>query len=247
MNIIQEYLKRYKKCIIAISGLAGTGKSIVARLLNDALQKNNLSFKLINVDQYTVPDRKIETKITDDITINDSENVEMFDWKRINKDISDNSSSGVIIYGGMIPNEKMNKGNKIDVHIYIKIAKQNLINRRKKYLEKKNVKYEEEKEKLIINKLIYPRYIKYTEKEGANINKFVNANNFLSENDELDVEKMTDELFTFLMDFINKKVQPKTQPNENKKYKKKINTPNDDDDDDVVHLTTVKFNRSQKY
>jgi len=197
MNIIQAYLKKYNKCIIAISGLCGSGKSNIAKQLALDLERNKVPFKLINLEEYRYNEKEIKATISEGNVVNDTENLGMYDWGKFNNDIEQFMGNGVIIYGEMLPESKL----KIqpDIHLHVKQVKQNLLANRKKYVEKHNQTFDEEKELQIMNKIIYPRYMKYLEEESKKINKFLNAN-------KKNEEELINEAFGYIMNFVQEKL-----------------------------------------
>jgi len=196
MNIVQAYIKKYNKFFIVITGLHGSGKSYIAKQLAISFKANNVSIKLLNLEDFRFEDKKIPTKkIGRDININDSGDLTLFDWTELNSIINKYINDGVILYGEIIPSVQL--VNKPDVTMHVKISKQGLVENRKKYIEKYDKEFNEEEELKIINKIVYPRYLKYLEEE--NINKYLNANK--SEKD-----KLCDEAFDYIMNFVQHKL-----------------------------------------
>ncbi|ATZ80327.1 hypothetical protein BMW23_0269 [Bodo saltans virus] len=197
MNISEEYIFKNKKLIILISGLSGTNRSKLAREI-----ARDFKLKIIELDDYCKSDYNEFVSITDDIKIKDWDNVNAYDWDKFNDDMKNQTEC--VTFGNNFPDFKINF--KPDFHIHIKLAKENLIEKRKEYIKKHDDECKELLEYVdneifdtIINKSVYKYYIEYREK--STINKYLNA-------DKNTLDEMYEQVFEYIIHnmrtFLNK-------------------------------------------
>lgn len=193
MNIIEAYLMFNKKLIIILSGLSGSGKTSIAKLI-----ERDFKLLLINIEHFVNKSYNQTEILPNGKKIINWDNVDSYDWDKINNMVVENQSKGVILCGPFFPTNKLNFI--CDFHIQIKIQKQILIENRIKYL-KKNEIIEDDKNKIveddvqtIVNKITYPLFLKYSEE--SKIDKYINSK-------DLTQDQMYDQIADFLFFRIN--------------------------------------------
>ena len=202
-NIIDAFLKYNKQMIILVSGLSGTNKSKISQNLSKELNMNYLNTRdFIDKDKY------------EEVELPNKEKVKIwkeYQWDNIIKEIDKNKEKGVIISGEYFPKDKLSDI-KVDLHLHIKLTKQNIINKRLEYIHSQNEEnkkkfYSDDTESLIINQIIYPEYLESFQK--SQINKFINANEYneLKENEynEKVTDRLFDEIIKHIVEFLKNK------------------------------------------
>lgn len=194
MNIIDKY-KESGQLIIAIAGPVGTGKSAVAKHLCQLFK-----LKCLKLDEFPNKDFKEKITLKNGKELTNIDSIDYYDWKEFNNKVEEMKTEGVIIYGIGFPRDKITF--KIDMYIFLKISKQNLLMARAEYAKAHPDRFKgleefigSEEEKLILNKMTLPSYYKII--ETSDINKFVNLN---------EVTKM-DEILKSIQKYIYKYVQ----------------------------------------
>jgi hypothetical protein len=193
-NIIDAYLKYNKQLIIIISGLSGTNKSKISQTLT-----SDLKLKYVNIKQFILQDKFKEVELSNQKKVKVWYN---YDWDKIKKTINENKKKGILICGDFFPIEELNNI-KIDMHFHIKLGKQNIIKKRLEYIKDLTDKekfYDDETETLIINQIIYPYYLDIIQK--SHINKFINVNDIIELSDTQYINKVSDTIFEFIINFI---------------------------------------------
>ena len=195
-NIIDAFLKYNKQMVIFVSGLSGTNKSKITQNLSKELNVKYLNTRdFINKDKF------------EEIDLPNGKKVKIwkeYKWDEVKEAIDKDKSEGIIVSSEYFPKDKL--GNlKIDLHLHIKLAKQNLINNRLKYIhsqdeESKKQFYDDDTETLIINQIIFPEYLEILQK--SHINKFINANEYYELDQEQYNEKLTDRIFDEIVKHI---------------------------------------------
>ena len=193
MNIVQAFTKFNKGSVILISGLSGSGKCKLASFL-----ANLLEHKLVKLEEYYKPNIVYDkeenyVELKNNIKVLNWDNIyESVNWDSLNDFIDQNKQNGIVICGMGFPKDKIKQK---DFHIHIKINKQNLIERRAKYLEThpEENKMNDETQKLLLNDVTFPLYLKV--RDDSQIDKFINAN-------ELSEDEIKDEAFKYLMNVI---------------------------------------------
>lgn len=213
MNIVDAYLKYNGQYIILVSGFSGSGKTNIAQFIAKIFK-----FKLMKLENYEygkdVYDKADNyVKLNNDVEYLDWDNIhKSVDWSRLNKDISEiKSKSGIVLSGFGFPISKIEF--KPDLHLHIKISKQTLGEKRKKYFAEhpedpfnKLNKKVESTITLALNTVSYPHYMEIIKE--SKIDKFINAN-------ELDETQIKDEIFSYLMHHTNKFLDSHFKSNSN--------------------------------
>lgn len=190
MNIVDAYLEIKKQCIIFISGVPGSGTQNLAKNL-----ANDFKFSTISYQNYILENDNEIITLKDGSKFINIESFNSIDWKNMTKDIENKKTHGVIVVAPLFPASKL--GNlEPDIHINVKLSKQNLLTRRykkfKKYLEKDYKNLSKEDLTFIFNKYIYPPYLE--ELKNEIINKIINGNNFINETDEQETTNTSSDL-----------------------------------------------------
>lgn len=102
MNILEFYIKKYKQFIFLIIGLPSTGKSLVAKEFNIDLQ-----IPLININNYIKANNHIDT-IIDNVTFKLYDHENNYDWDKLNENVYEQKTNGIILYGNYIDIDKIN-------------------------------------------------------------------------------------------------------------------------------------------
>jgi len=169
-NIIDAYLKYNNMYVIIISGLSGSNKSKIAQNL-----AKDLKFNYINTRDYIDMDKMDEIELPNGTKISQ---YNTYKWDEIIKEINKVKEKGVIVCGEYFPKDDL-KDLYVDIHIHIKLSKQNIIKKRLEYIEslsdEEKKKYKDnDTETLNINMNVYPYYLDMISK--SHINKFINMN-----------------------------------------------------------------------
>ena len=190
MNIFEFYLKKYKQFIILIIGLPCSNKSFIAKEL-----EIDLMIPRININHYLIPDKFTEKEINGH-KFKIYDNVENYDWEKLNKDVNSKKESGVILYGNFIDLKSLEFD--IDFTFYYsigeKICKEVLI-------EKKLLTFENNDDALDI-------YIKYLFSEYENLKKNIVVNKYFNFKQD-NLQEIYDKTFNQLLCFINDKLKKK--------------------------------------
>lgn len=193
MKIDEAYKKFNKQLIILISGLSGSGKNKIASFI-----ERDFKIEHLNIDDYCKNNYSNYIEILEGVKINDWDHIDSYDWDKINEKITELKSDGIIVSGPYFPINKLT--NKQDFHINIKISKQKLIENRHNFIKENPdkcadlVQYLDTPIELaIINKMVYPHYLEYTEK--SKIDKYMNAN-------ELSIDEIYDNTYDYLISKI---------------------------------------------
>lgn len=200
MNIVEAYIKFRGQLVILISGVSGTGISHLAKNISKDLNIMSISYATFCQKNY---DNKVMLPNGKEVINWDSDDV--IDWDKFNETIEKNKKNGVVAYSQAFPTKKLNKNLNVDAHIHIKLNKQNLFARRKKYIEEHEDECGElyqEDESLIFNRLTFPYYLQSV--QNSEITKFINANE-VAQNSEHDYDEyLANEAFDYLMFIIKK-------------------------------------------
>lgn len=195
MNIIEAYIKKYNQLIILISGLSGSGKTILARNISR-------DFKISFFDEadYCNTEYNKKIKIGDQEFINwDSDDIYL--WEKINETVRENAKKGLVMCGTAFPLDKI-KFN-VDIHINIKINKNNLFMIREKFIQEKHCANIPEDENIRLK--IFKNYtFTYNEDvlKRSKINKQINANNYVD-----DLEKYNDNIYDIAFNYLIEKIE----------------------------------------
>lgn len=207
MNIIDAYIKFNKQLVIIISGMSGTGKTKLAQNISDLFK-----LELINMNKYCNSDYAETVKILQGVEVVNWDSDDIYDWKAFNDDVNkiltESDKAGIVICGVSFPTDKLLFT--VDFHIQIKLSKQNLYTQRKKYLDEKTDcqeakrKISDELDYTIFNQLTYTYYLDLSNR--STINKYINANDYITLDNNAYDEKLYDDVYEYLINQINKNV-----------------------------------------
>lgn len=191
MNIVEAYIKFNKQLIILVSGINGCGKGEIAQDI-----ASDFEISLIDQFKYYREDYNEETELPNGTKVINWDNDDAVNWDKLNEDVNEKKSKGVIIVGFSFPKDKL--AFKQDFHLHINIAKKVCFEKRKEFLEKHSDRFPKntpEQELLKFNKLTFPYYLESRDKNK--VDKWLNANKF--SNDEL-----YNQAFDYLIAMIQK-------------------------------------------
>jgi hypothetical protein len=198
MNIVEAYIKFKGQLIILVSGLSGSGMTHLAKSISDDFKLKLVSYKDFLKKDY---DKKDSVQINNTVleTVNwDTDDV--IEWDSFMKEINDNKKSGLVAVCPSFPLDKIKDLFVPDVHINIKLSKQNLLKKRLEFNKNKNLS--DEDLTIMFNKFTFPYYLQTTDQSKTKITRFINANDFIDlPQDEYD-EKVYDEAFSYLISSI---------------------------------------------
>ncbi len=229
MNIVQAFIKFNGKLIIIISGLSGSGKTSIAKFI-----ERDFKLKLINIDNHIINDFDKIVTLPNDIKMTNWDDIDSYDWVKINDEVIANQTNGVVICGPYFPTEKLKFD--ADFHIQIKISKQTLIEKRIKYAESNKEKFKDLETNsdinlsvipTIVNQITYPSFLKYSEE--SKIDKYVNSK-------DLTIDQIYDQIADYLFFKINENLQEKNKTSQQIKkhnYYRYDDSENLDDSDDL--------------
>lgn len=195
MNIVEAYIKFKGQMVILISGMSGSGITHLGKNIS-----KDLNLSLISYRDYFKEDYDKKIKLPNDTEIINWDSDDIIDWDNFIQAIKGKSHSGVVAYSQSFPTSKLDEL-VVDFHINIKLSKQNLLSRRKKYAEKHDEEFGSQ-ETMILNNYTYPYYLQSV--SNSKITKFINANEFNNLSDDEYDEKIADESFNYLMNIIKK-------------------------------------------
>jgi adenylate kinase family enzyme len=214
MNIVEAFIKFNKQLIIIITGLSGSGKIELVRNIS-----RDFKLKVISLRDFCKKDYNTKVSLPNGVEVINWDSDDVFDWDLFNKEVEEHKTNGVIVYGNVIPDEKIKFTP--NFHLHVKISKQNLIIRRHEFLNKHKDDEDckesfelinTDTEKLIINQLTYPYYLESMKRQT--INKFLNAN-------ELNNDAIYDEAFDYVIEKIKENVyKGRKDVNKGEEYKK---------------------------
>jgi hypothetical protein len=190
INILEAFIKKYDQFILLIIGLPCTNKSIIAKEF-----KIDLNLPIININDYIKKNAFIKKEI-DGIKYKLYDHSDNYDWDKLDKDVNDQKSKGIILYGTFIDIEKIDF--KINFTFFL-----NMNNTMCKtvLIQKKFLPYKEDdpKIKIYFEKIFNPIYDLL--KTSININKFYNIK------EKTKFNETYDNMFDTLMDLIYKKLK----------------------------------------
>jgi cytidylate kinase len=251
MNVVEAYTQFKGQLIIVISGIAGSNKNKIAKII-----ANSLKLQLIKQIDYYKP--SYDKKITrpDGIEIINLNTDDVIDWDKFNNDVNHMSQKGVILSVSTLPNNMINFT--VDYHIHLAISKQNYAENREKYLTRykddnpqdfSELNTQIDKWKINQNYMYYKNSI-----NNMNIHKFITVNNSNAEGSDIIDNIWNDIIYNHIVPFTEQFVNSpdydkwkKSQNNDKKiklqsivkksldnsnNYKQNMNTnPNDDNMD----------------
>jgi cytidylate kinase len=197
-NIVEKYIQDKEQLIILISGFSGSGKTLLAKNI-----ENDFKLKFLNLNNYYKKDYNEIVDLSHDIKVVDWDNPNAIDWDLFNDDVNKLKKDGLVISGFGFPNDKLKF--KIDYHIYLKISKEKLIKNRHEYLDENkdnplNEIKDTKTELLILNKLSYTHFMKIKDNSTYT---------FKTDTSEQTPEQTYDQIFEYLIGEIDKKVYKK--------------------------------------
>lgn len=221
MNIVDAYIKFKGQLVILISGMSGSGISRLAKMIG-----NDFNIEEVSLDSFIDKNNAKKITLPDGTEIINWDSDDIINWKLFNDTINQKKKKGIVVYGQSFPSDKIDA--EIDMHIHIKLSKQNLMEKRQKFVEKHKDTFPHhhthDQFLYIFNKYTFPYYL--TTVENAKINKFINANNYI--NHESYYQKLYDDSFDFIIDRIQKWID---------KYNESLpNNEESDEDDDEQYL-----------
>jgi hypothetical protein len=205
MNIVEAFKIGNKNLIIFITGISGSGISVLGRELAKILKLD-----IIYAKDYCSPKYNEKIKLENGKTIINWDTENIYDWKEINMDIEKKikkENKGIILVSTIIPKNKI----KITPHFYIcvKLSEENILGRRNKYIDTlkdercKNIEDYKDMEKEIFKTITYPFHMKIY--NSSNITKFINADEHIESDDYY--TKIIDDAFDYLMKEISEEIK----------------------------------------
>lgn len=197
MNIVQAYTKFKGQMIILISGFSGSGKTKLSKFLSKLFE-----FKYVKLNEFRLSENdydKDENYVilkNGDKILNWDNIYASIDWNKFNDYINNNKKNGVVVDGFGFPIKLLKF--ETDFHIHIKINKKNLLEKREQYVKKKKLDRDIELDRMILNQVTFPIYVKLN--EDSKIDKFVNTN-------DVTEEKIKEDVFFYLMQMIKRWLQ----------------------------------------
>ena len=203
-TIIDEYIKQFGQLIIVIIAPSGTNKTEVANSITTYLNGTHIKQSTYLNDKYN----KVEEVGDKKIRIWDDESIL---WTLFNNTINESiqkEKKPLIISGISFNKNRINF--RIDYCIHLSLTKQHLLEKRHEYIEKHKDKPEynellnmdEETEKLIMNKIIYPKYLETIDKEIITINRYIKI-------DDIDLQSIVNTSLESLFKYIERKLYEK--------------------------------------
>lgn len=208
-SIIEAFIEKKGGLIILISGMSGSGKTKLGKELAKLFKCEFLNSSKFCKKDY---DDKISFKFpnsekTYEFLNYDSDDI--IDWNKFNDEVKELKNKGVIISGISFPKNKINFT--ADFSIHIKLNKQNLLKKRKQFLEDHkedcnnfDIINDSNIELYIMNHYTYPYYLNIT--QNTFINKFINANELVEKSNEDYFDSIFDECIDFLIKSIGDKL-----------------------------------------
>ncbi len=195
VNVIEKYIELKKQLIILISGFSGSGKTLLAKNI-----EQDFKLQFLNLNDYLKKDYKEVVDLGHDIKVIDWDNPDAVDWDKFNKKIESIKNKGIVISGFGFPTDKINFNP--DFHIYLKISKDKLIKNRQDYLEEHadnplNDIKDTKSQLLILNNLSYKHYL---------ANKTNSVYTYQLDTSELTPDTTYDNIFDYIIKNIEKRI-----------------------------------------
>jgi len=195
MTVVEAYIKFSSQLVILTSGLPGCNKNKVSKEIASIFKVKYMSLR-----DFLKKDYNKEVVLSNGSKAIDWDNNDAYDWEKFNNTVDKYKSEGIIISGFAFPTNLIKF--KVDAHINIKISKKQYTDSRHKYLQDHKDSNKElfelidtPTESLIINKLIYPHYIEYT--QASTITKYINTH-------DIDYNEVFDQTFDYLIFVVQK-------------------------------------------
>lgn len=227
-NILEVYKEKHGQFVVLISGLALTGR----KKLGHAIERDFL-LKFLDANKFLKEPKEI-VQLSNGVSVTNTESDNAIDWEKLNKEVDDNKSTGVVVVGTAFPKDKITF--KQDYHIHLKMPKQILKTKREEYIKSHpDKKYNLETEMLRINALTYPYYVDVLNR--MNIDKYINVA-------EMKPEDTYNAVYDLIVKFIWENIPPPTRGTSDTKKEVKKDIMKDDDDtlefsDDDAELSTT--------
>ena len=200
MNIVEAYIKYRGQLIILISGMSGSGVLKLARRIEKEFE---LAF--VNYKDFIIPNFSNMSNITVDgkeIKVNNFDTDMAIDWESFISEIKKHQKNGVVVACQSFPSKKLDEGKvNPDMHLHIKLGKQNLLKRRIEYSKKE---LDDATITAMLNKFTIPYEISSSLPENSKITKFINANDFVTKDVDGYNEEIYDMAFEYIIGFINR-------------------------------------------
>jgi uridine kinase len=197
MNIVEAYIKFKGQLIILISGLSGSGKSELAENI-----RRDFKLQIINLETFCDSEFNKTVTLSNNKKIINWDDIESYNWKNFNNKINELKHKGIIAIGSHFIETKLEF--EPDWHLHVKISKDNLITKRKKYInEHRNINKCKDLALIIdsdpntfylMNQITFDYYYIYVAKSKIDI--YLNAN-----------ENTNDQIYDKAADFLIKKIQ----------------------------------------
>lgn len=197
MNILEAYIKSHGQIIILIIGLPCTNKSKLAKELG-----SDLNASVIKIADYLDKTKYVEHE-EDGFKFKLYNHRDNYDWAKLNHDVNEKKSKGVVIYGNDLDIGKIDF--KIDFTFFYSMSKtmcKNIMIERKIVTDKEE---DQARNNVYFDKMFFPMYenLKNELKTVLKINRFVNVK------PDTNFDETCDELFNNLMELIDKDVHKK--------------------------------------
>jgi len=189
MNILEAFIRKYGQLIILILGLPCSNKSEIAKEL-----EIDLKLPILNINDYLIKDKYKEVEY-DKIKFKIYEDSENYDWDRLNENVNELKSTGLILYGNYIDLNKINFNYDFAFFYSMSNSLCQKILTEKNFLKIDNV----ENEKIYFEKIFYPKYNEL--KSIVKFNKFYN----IKENTLFD--ESYDLVFNLLIELIESRLK----------------------------------------
>jgi shikimate kinase len=189
MNILDAYIKKHGQFVILILGMPCSNKSAIAKEL-----VVDLKLPIININDYLKQNSYIEETVKN-VGFKLYEHPDNYDWEKLNKDVNEKKSSGIILYGNYI--DKLKITFKINFCFFFSMG----LDLCKSVLtENKMLPYasNDEKVKIYFEHIFKPIYEKL--KTTLLINKYFNVKK------ETLFENMYDDVFNNIMNLIKQNI-----------------------------------------
>ncbi len=198
VNVVEKYIEIKKQLIILISGFSGSGKTLLAKNIEE-----DFKLEFINLNNYLIKDYNKVVDLGHDIKVVDWDNPDAIDWDKFNKKVMSVQNKGVVISGFGFPTDKIKFSP--DFHIYLKISKDKLIKNRQEYLEEHkddplNDIKDTKTQLLILNNLSYKHYLD---------NKTKSNYTYQLDTSELTPDTTYDKIFDYIIENVEKYIYKK--------------------------------------
>jgi uridine kinase len=198
VNVVEKYIEIKKQLIILISGFSGSGKTLLAKNIEE-----DFKLEFINLNNYLIKDYNQVVDLGHDIKVVDWDNPDAIDWDKFNKKVLAVQDKGVVISGFGFPTDKIKFTP--NFHIYLKISKDKLIKNRQEYLEEHkddplNEIKDTKTQLLILNNLSYKHYLD---------NKTKSNYTYQLDTSELTPDTTYDKIFDYIIESVEKYIYKK--------------------------------------